>query len=104
LGDEFRITLSKQSARDLDRIFAHIAKKQSTNTAARVIDGILGAIDSLKTLPHRNVVVTQKPETTEPVRSLPVWPYMVYFRVHDGRRAVVVVRVRHGARQQLKRF
>jgi plasmid stabilization system protein ParE len=64
---------------------------------------ILAAIESLNPFPRRNVVRPQRPAKW-PVRSLPVPPYIIYFRVDDDRRVVRVVRVRHGSRRPLKRY
>ena len=63
---------------------------------------ILDAIDTLDTFPHRNVVAGQKPGLSKPVRSLPAWPYVVFFRVHDDHGVVRILRVRHGARRRPK--
>jgi plasmid stabilization system protein ParE len=38
------------------------------------------------------------------VRSLPVPPYMVFFRVDDKLLVIRILRIRHGARKPLRRF
>jgi plasmid stabilization system protein ParE len=103
MPDKFRILMRKQAATDLEKIFTKIAKN-SPQAAPAFIERILDALDSLEIFPHRNVVEGQKPETDHPVRSLPVPPYLVFFRVLDHQRVVRILRIRHGARRPLKRF
>jgi plasmid stabilization system protein ParE len=103
MTDPFRILLSKRVAEDLTSIHAHISK-ESPHYAAVMIGQILDAIERLKILPHRNVVVGQGAKARHPVRSLPVPPYMVFFRTLDKERVVRILRVRHGAQRRLKRY
>jgi plasmid stabilization system protein ParE len=102
MAPRYRILLSKNVANDLQGIFDYIARDSPYN-AAKMIARILDAIDTLGTSPYRNVVAGQKPGLAKPVRSLPVWPYVVFFRVHDDQNVVRVLRVRHGARKMPKR-
>jgi plasmid stabilization system protein ParE len=103
MPDKFRILLKKRVATDLEKISKTIAR-DSPQAAPAFVERILDAIDSLEMFPHRKVVQGQKPDEAHPVRSLPVPPYMVFFRVIDSQRIVRVLRVRHGARRPLKRF
>jgi plasmid stabilization system protein ParE len=64
----------------------------------------MDAIALLEELPHRTIVAVQPPNAKYPVRSIAVWPYVVFFRVVDDDRVVRVIRIRHGARRPLKRF
>ena len=99
----YHIATSRRATKDLIGIHAHIGKDSPAN-ASGVLQGILDAIDSLASTPHRTVVDPQPVDRRPPVRSLPVPPYTVYFRVNDQNRTVRVVRVRHGARRPLRRF
>ena len=103
MARRYRILLSKRVASDLERIFDHIAKDWP-DAAAKMVDRILGSIERLKMFPHRNVVMGQSPRLKHPVRSLPVPPYVVFFRVMDAQGVVRVVQVRHGAQRRPKRF
>ena len=69
-----------------------------------MIEQILDAIDSLEIFPQRNVATRRSPKITDPVRSLPVKPYMIYFRVIEQDRVVVIRHIRHGARRRPRRF
>ncbi len=95
---------SPHTLRDLTHIHNGIARASSARTATRVVEQIVDAFDHLTATPNRTVVDPQPNSRRPPVRSLPVPPYMVYFRVYDQDRTVRVSRVRHGARQPLRRF
>jgi plasmid stabilization system protein ParE len=89
----YRIIMAKRAANDLMGVPATPA----------VLGEILNAIESLAQFPGRNVV-PQQPLAKWPIRSLPVRPYMVYFRVDEARGDVTILRVRHGSRRPLRRF
>src|SRR5690349_6825402 len=98
MSQRFRIRLTQQALSDLEVIYASIAK-DSPDNAARMIEKILNSIDLLQIFPHRTVVERQHPVLKYPVRSLPVKPYVIYFRVIDDEGTVVIRHIRHGARQ-----
>jgi len=54
--------------------------------------------------PPRTVVERQDRKLRHPVRSIPVRPYIVYFRVLDEDYVVRVLHVRHGARRRPRSF
>jgi plasmid stabilization system protein ParE len=97
----YKILMYRRPSKDLQRIFAHIAKDSSQNASA-MVDRILTAIDGLKGFPHRTIVEADNPDA--PLRSLPVPPYVVFFRVFDAQRAIKILHVRHGARRRPKRL
>jgi toxin ParE1/3/4 len=103
MARRYRILLSKRVASDPERVFDHIAK-DSPEAAAKTVDRILRSIERLKLFPHCNVVAGQSARLKYPVRSLPVPPYVVFFRVIDAQGVVRVVQVRHGAQRRPKRF
>lgn len=98
MSQRFRIRLTAQALSDLEQIYETIAE-DSLQNAASMIEKILDAIDLLEIFPHRTVVERQAPTLKYPVRSLPVKPYVVYFRVIDDERIVVIRHIRHGARR-----
>jgi plasmid stabilization system protein ParE len=99
----YRLVITRRAATDLDRIHRYIAKA-SPHNAAKVLGGIFVAIDALTLTPHRNVVAVQPTSRLDPVRSLPVDPYMVFFRVVDSKRIGRLLRVRHGSMRPPRRF
>ena len=99
----YRILLAKRAASDLEQISNYIAQESPAN-AAKMVNRILDAIELLKIFPHRNVMEGQHPKIRNPVRTLPVQSYIIFFRVDDSQQAVRILRIRHGAMKRLKRF
>src|SRR2546429_512024 len=85
MPQRFRIRLTTQALSDLEQIHETISQDSPEN-AASMVEKILNAIDLLEIFPHRTVVERQTPTLKYPVRSLPVKPYVVYFRVIDDER------------------
>ena len=99
----FRIILSPEAGGDIQAIYNYVAQDSATN-AAKLVGRLLDAIDSLATFPHRTVAERRSSKIRHPVRSLPVRPYVIYFRVIEEAQAVRVLTVRHGARRKPRRF
>ena len=99
----YHLILAPEAAADLQAIHEFISKDSPQN-AARLVSRILDAIAGLADFPHRNVVEHQSRKIRHPVRSLPVRPYVVYFRVIEEQRVVRVLTVRHVARRRPRRF
>jgi plasmid stabilization system protein ParE len=95
----YRVILSPEAAADLQSLYDYISLDSPQN-AARMVGRLLDAIGSLETFPHRNVARHQSRKIRHPVHSLPVKPYVIYFRVLDDRQAVIILSVRHGARRR----
>jgi plasmid stabilization system protein ParE len=69
-----------------------------------MVEKILRAIELLKTFRHRTIVSGQHPRLKQPVRSLAVRPFIIFFRVIEANRVVRILHVRHGARRRPRRF
>lgn len=103
MSEPYRIVVSPEASDDLQSLYAFIAQ-DSPGNADRMVDRILLAIETLKSFPHRTVVEHTSPRLRHPVRSLPVRPYVVYFRVVDEERIVRILTIRHGARRPPRRL
>ena len=101
--EAYRIIITPRAGADLEGIYDAIAEDSAQN-AAGMVKRILDALGSLRQFPHRTVVARQARKLCHPVRSLPVAPYIVFFRVLDDERVVRVLNVRHGARRRPRRF
>jgi plasmid stabilization system protein ParE len=99
----FRIILAPEAAADLRAIHEYISQDSPRN-AAKLVGRLLDGINSLADFPHRSVVEHRSERIRNPVRSLPVKPYVVYFRVSDAQQTVRILTVRHGARRKPTRF
>ena len=94
----FHIIVSPESASDLESICSYIAQDSPQN-ASKTATRILDAIATLEFFPHRTLAEHQNPQMMYPVRSLPVKPYIIYFRVLDQQQAVRILAIRHGGRR-----
>jgi plasmid stabilization system protein ParE len=103
MTESYRIIFSPEASADLTVLHAFIAKESPANSA-KMVERILASVELLKRFPHRTVLEHQSRKIKYPVRSLPVKPYVVYFRVLDNDRIVRILTIRHGARRRLKRF
>jgi len=99
----YRVIITPRAGVDLEAIYDYIARESAQNAAA-MVTRILDALEPLKQFPHRTVVERQSRKLRHPVRSLPVPPYIVYFRVLDDQRVIRVLHVRHGARRRPRTF
>jgi plasmid stabilization system protein ParE len=95
--------MTPRASADLEDIFLYI-EKESPQNAAAVAARLISAVDSLEILPHRNVIYTGKHSLSEPVRRMPVPPFIVYYRVDDAALTVDVVTIRHGMRREPPRI
>jgi plasmid stabilization system protein ParE len=99
----YRILFSARAAADLASIHQYIERdspQNATSVAAELVD----AIDSLELLPHRYAVYRGRRDPTQAVRRMPVPPFLIYYRIDDGRGAVGVITIRHGKQRQPRRF
>jgi plasmid stabilization system protein ParE len=103
LPERYRVIIPPKASNDLVEICAYI-EQDSPQNAASVAQMILDAIDSLDILPHRFKVHEHRRDPAKTVRSMPVPPFIVYYRVDDVRHAVRILHVRHGHRRQPRRF
>ena len=99
----YRIMFGPRAGEDLKAIYEYVAQ-DSPSKALAVVERILDEFESLIRFPHRSVVENQSPGSKHPVRSLPVWPYVIYFRVLEDDKVVRIVHMRHGARRRPIRF
>ena len=98
-----RLIITPRACADLEEIHGSISM-DSPEKADAMVQRILDAIKPLEQFPSRMVAQVQHPGLREPVRRLPVNPYIVYFRWVERNKAVEMLHVRHGARRQPKRF
>jgi plasmid stabilization system protein ParE len=99
----YRVSTSPQAEADIQLLHDYIAADSPKN-AARMVDRILEAIQSLKLFPHRTVVRPQRSVWPHRVRSLVVKPYVIFFWIVEKEKLVYVLMIRHGARRRPKHF
>jgi plasmid stabilization system protein ParE len=96
MPDTYRIRITPGALSDLEGIFDYI-RRDSPQNAAKMIRTILGSIDGLDILPYRHDL--PRGGNDPQVRSMPVRPYLVRYRIDEARKAVYILQVRHGARR-----
>jgi plasmid stabilization system protein ParE len=99
----YRVIVSPEAFNNLDEILDFIADV-SPQVAADTIDRLWTATQSLNRFPNRYPVyqIRRRPELV--VRSMPVRPFVNYYRVVEKTRTVRVLLVRHSARRQPRKF
>lgn len=98
MPDTYHVRITPRALADLESIFRSI-EVDSPQNASSMIRQILDDIDRLEIFPHRyNVPRVGKVQGRE-IRSMPVRPYLVRYRIDESRKAVYILRVRHGALQ-----
>ena len=101
--DRFRIIILPEALGDLARIYAHISE-DSPDNAAGMIERILDSIELLKIFPQRHSIESRGRQIANARRTLPVWPYVIFFRVIEAEKRVLILTIRHGARRRPKRL
>jgi plasmid stabilization system protein ParE len=99
----YRVVIMPRASANIVEMCTRI-ERTSPQNAALVATRLVEAIDSLEQLPHRYPVHERRRDPAKAVRSMPVPPFIIYYRVAETKQAVEVLTVRHGARRQPKRF
>jgi toxin ParE1/3/4 len=99
MPDMYAVHITPRALADLEGIFNFISKSSQQN-APKMLESLLSAIDGLSLFPHRFNVPRTGYIKGRQIRSMPVRPYLVRYRIDDRRKAVFILRVRHGARRR----
>ena len=103
MPQSYRVIVLPEAFADLDRITDYI-QQDSPQNAARILDQLWNATRTLDTFPHRYKVHELRRDPAKTVHSMPVPPFIIYYRVDETNRSVRVLTVRHGRRRQPRRF
>lgn len=101
--DRYDIRITPRASADLTEICAYV-EADSPHHAARLADRLITAIDSLDAMPRRFVVHSHRKRPELIVHAMPVRPFIVYYRIEEKAKTVVILAVRHGSRQQPASF
>jgi toxin ParE1/3/4 len=99
----YRLIITPGALKDLEQIHAYISTDSPQN-ASRMIQRIMDSLGSLERFPNRSVVPHQSSRIRNPVRSLSVQSYMIFYRVIEKQMTVRILTIRHAARRRPKRF
>ena len=94
--NKYAVRLYPRAYRDLDGIYAYIARHlQEPGTALAMAEELESAILSLEQLPHRGAVRRSGVYANGPYRQLFVKNYCIVYRVVEAQQEVRVVTVRY---------
>jgi plasmid stabilization system protein ParE len=99
MPDAYRIRITPRALANLEGIFDFI-QRDSPQNAREMIRRLLDSIDDLRMLPYRYAVPRTGAARSRAIRSMPVRPYLVRYRIDENRKAVFILRIRHGARRR----
>src|SRR6202034_605391 len=94
----YRVIVLPTAYADLDRITNYIAQDSPQN-AAGMLDRLWRATQSLGLFPQRYEVHELRRDPAKTVRSMPVPPFIMYYRIDESLHVVRVLTVRHGRRR-----
>jgi plasmid stabilization system protein ParE len=83
------VKLTRRAGGHLQDIFDYI-EKDSPQNAAKMIERLLDAIDSLDLFPQRYKVVKNEDLVGEEIRSMSVRPYLVRYHVNESAQVVTM--------------
>lgn len=99
----YRVIVLPEALDDLDALTAHI-KQDSPQNALQQFHRLWNAAQSLATLPHRYKVHRSARDPDRIIRSMPVPPFFVYYRILEAHRTIEILTIRHGHQRQPQRF
>lgn len=99
----YDVRISNEAYSHLAEIFEYV-DQQSPQNAALLLEDLLNSIAGLSIRPQRYKVYRRVKDSDRVVRSMPVPPYLVYYRVLEQPGRVRILSVRHGARRQPRSF
>ena len=103
MPETYRVIVLPTALDDLDHITEHI-KRDSPQNALGVFNRIWPACQSLSAFPNRYAVHQHRRDPAKKVRSMPVPPFIVYYRVDESQKTVRLLTIRDGRRRQPQRF
>ena len=93
-----KVVIVAQALEQLLQIVEYVRENDSESRARIVHDGIVEAIESLLSMPHRNPVYETRKKTKYSYRYLPKWSFNIIYRVEDDLQVVYVITIVNAAR------
>ncbi len=99
----YRVELTGRAARDLASLYEE-KQAGAIEAAARWFNGLERAVGTLESLPHRCPAAPESAKGGRPLRNLLYGKkphvYRVIFAIYESDKAVKVLTIRHGARDE----
>ncbi|MDD4509772.1 MAG: type II toxin-antitoxin system RelE/ParE family toxin [Oscillospiraceae bacterium] len=100
MDDKYTVKLMSRALRDLDGIYAYIAKTLlEPETALKLVDTLEGEILTLDSMPYRCPERQTGAYANKGYRQLLVKNYTVVYRIDEKQKAVIIVTVRYSPSQ-----
>ena len=100
MDDKYTVKLMSRALRDLDGIYAYIAKALlEPETALKLVDTLEGEILTLDSMPYRCPERQTGAYANKGYRQLLVKNYTVVYRIDEKQKAVIIVTVRYSPSQ-----
>ena len=100
---QYRVILTNDALADIAEIAAYI-RADSPDNSALVCERILKVFDGLESMPGRFKARGGSRSRRTPVHVAMEKPFLIYYTIVRKSGTVFVLRVRHGARRQPRRF
>jgi addiction module RelE/StbE family toxin len=99
----YALLITPRALKDLEQIHAYISIDSPQN-ASGMIERLLDSLEPRKRFPHRSIAPHQSSRIRNPVRSLSVQNYTIFYRVLEKEKVVRILTIRHAARRRPTRF
>ena len=93
----YRVELTNRAARDLEILY-HEKNASDSLAAARWFNGLEAAVYTLEKFPHRCPIAPERKSLHHVLYGKKPHVYRVIFEIHEQRKLVRVLTIRHGAR------
>ena len=92
----YNVIIQNAAQNDLYAIWEYIAGElKNPNVAAHMLDKLHKSILSLRELPERHALLTDKLLRSKGIRKILVENYIVFYRVNEEEKSVAVLRILH---------
>ena len=97
----YRVEITAQAKRDLDRIYRHIEAEES-QLAAQWFNRLHTALQSLAEMPERSPIIHEGHSLRHLLYGDKPHVYRIIYRIRQDHGSVTVLTIRHGARAPLR--
>jgi len=94
---DYRLLYTQKALSDLAEIIGHIAEDDA-GAASRFGSSLIDHIELLTRFPRMGGLIRKRSQVRKLVHS----PFLVYYHVHESKREIEVLHLRHGARKPPK--
>lgn len=96
----YTLIVSESARIDSRNIYEYIEKElQVPQTAKKVIRQLLAKIENLKSMPRIYKKYPHEPLKTKEIRYIPVKNYIIFYKIFEETKTVVISRIIYGGRE-----